>query len=173
MEIKILKLGKLETNCYVLSNDNKVVVIDPAADSTKIIDEIGNKKLVAIIVTHHHPDHVGALEDLVSYFNVPVYDKNNLEEKMYDLDGFSFEVIYTEGHTDDSISLYFYKENAMFVGDFIFKNSIGRTDLGGNSYDMEASIEKIKKYNNIILYPGHGEITNINDEKENNYYFNK
>ena len=61
----------------------------------------------------------------------------------------------------------------MFVGDFIFRNSIGRTDLeGGNYSDMKKSIEKIKKYDgNIVIYPGHGEKRTLQFEKDNNMYF--
>ena len=62
----------------------------------------------------------------------------------------------------------------MFVGDFIFKDNIGRCDLpSGNIEEMKKSIEKIKKYDDdIIIYPGHGEITSLGYEKESNYYFN-
>ena len=61
----------------------------------------------------------------------------------------------------------------MFVGDFVFKDTIGHTDLeGGDFYEMKNSIEKIKKYpKNIILYPGHGEKTDLSYEIENNIYF--
>lgn len=172
MNIKILKLGSLETNCYILKKDNKVIVIDPADEADKIISEIGNDKLIAILVTHHHFDHVGALNDLKKNYKVEVYDKENLEEKEYNLDGFIFEIIYNPGHTDDSITFYFKEEKIMFVGDFIFKNSIGRTDLGGNRSDMLNSLKKIKKYSSITLYPGHGDKTTLDEEKKNNYYFN-
>ena len=60
----------------------------------------------------------------------------------------------------------------MFVGDFIFKGSIGRTDLEYSSVkQMQNSIEKIQKYDNIIIYSGHGEDTTIDDEKNNNMFF--
>lgn len=172
MKIKILKLGELETNCYILRQDHEVIVIDPAAEADKIIKEIGNDKLLGIIITHHHFDHVGALKDLKTNYDTNIYDRNNLEEKNYSLDKFNFDVIYTPGHTDDSISIYFKEEKIMFVGDFIFKNSIGRTDLGGSNIDMKNSIDKMKKYHDITLYPGHGDKTTIDYEKKNNYYFN-
>ena len=54
----------------------------------------------------------------------------------------------------------------MFTGDFLFKESIGRCDLGGNIKDMKDSINKIKKYDkNIIIYPGHGDSTTLGEEK--------
>ena len=84
-----------------------------------------------------------------------------------------FDVIYTPGHTDDSITFYFEKEKVMFVGDFIFKGSIGRLDFGGNETDMKNSLKLIKKYpDDIIIYPGHNESTILGLEK-NNYYFNE
>ena len=63
----------------------------------------------------------------------------------------------------------------MMVGDFIFKNTIGRTDLeGGNIESMMESIRKISLYSKQIrLYPGHGEATTLGDEIQNNYYFKK
>lgn len=172
MDIEILKLGPLETNCYLLKKDNKIIVIDPADELDKIVKAIGNNKLIGIFVTHHHFDHVGALEELKNYYDVLVYDKNNLEEKEYNINDFKFNVIYTPGHTDDSITLYFKEEKIMFVGDFIFKDSIGRTDLGGNINDMKKSLEKIKQYEEVTLYPGHGDKTTLETEKKNNYYFN-
>ena len=62
----------------------------------------------------------------------------------------------------------------MFTGDFIFNSSIGRCDFENSSIDeMKKSILKIKKINkNIILYPGHGDKTTLDKEKQNNFYFN-
>lgn len=172
MGIKILKLGSLKTNCYLLKKDNKILIIDPADEANEIIKEIDKNQLVGILITHNHFDHVGALNDLKSYYDVDIYNKDNLQEKEYDINGFIFKVIYNPGHTDDSISFYFEEDGIMFVGDFIFKDSIGRTDLGGNMDDMLKSIRKIKNYSNITLYPGHGTKTTIDYEKNNNYYFN-
>ena len=71
------------------------------------------------------------------------------------------------------MSFYFKEENIMFVGDFIFKETIGRTDLEtGNMEEMLKSIEMIKEYDDsIILYPGHGPLTTLGYEKLNNIYF--
>lgn len=163
MEITKIVVGELETNCYILSFDNKCLIIDPGDEINKIKEVIGNKKIVGVIITHYHFDHIGAL----NYFNgCLVLDKNNLEEKEYDIDGFKFEIIYTPGHKEDEITIYFKKQKIMFTGDFIFKDKIGRTDLkGGNYKDMLNSLEKIKKYDkNIKIYPGHGGFTYLKEE---------
>lgn len=172
MKIERLILGELDTNCYLLRKNNKVIVIDPADNKEEIINKIGKDKLVGIIITHHHFDHIGAMNELQKHYNVEIYDRNNLNQGINKIDDFIFEVIYTPGHTDDSITIYFEKEKIMFVGDFIFKNSIGRTDLGGNITDMKKSISLMKKYRDITIYPGHGEETNIDYEIKYNYYFN-
>ena len=172
MEVKRIIVGPIRTNCYILNKDKECLIIDPGDEAERIKKEITNK-VIGILITHHHFDHVGALEELKDFYQVPVYDYNNLKEKNYKIGNFNFEVLYTFGHTSDSITFYFKDDKKMFGGDFIFKNSIGRTDLPtGNMKDMLKSIEKLKKYNdNIIIYPGHGENTDLNYEKENNVYF--
>ena len=134
---------------------------------------IGKRKVHAILITHRHFDHVGALEDLVSKYHVPVYDRASLEEKQYQIGPFSFEVIFTKGHSKDSVTYYFKEQNCMFVGDFIFRDTVGRCDLPtGSSEEMDKSIKKIKEYDDsIALYPGHGDETTLGREKQYNLYF--
>jgi glyoxylase-like metal-dependent hydrolase (beta-lactamase superfamily II) len=106
---------------------------------------------------------------MINYY----YDKDNLVEGENKIGCFSFNVIYTPGHKEDLITIYFKKDKAMFCGDFIFKDSIGRWDLdGGNIKDMFKSIDKIKRYDrDITIYPGHGEKTTLGYEMDNNMYF--
>lgn len=174
MKIEFLKLGYLQTNCYFLIKDNKVLLIDPADEFDKIKSKLNNLILVGVIVTHNHFDHVGALNDVLKQYNVKLYNFDSLEEGINKIDDFEFEVIYTPGHTSDSITIYFKEENSMFVGDFIFRDSIGRTDLPtGNYREMLNSINRIKKYPNVEIYPGHGQKTNLEYEKKNNEFFNE
>ena len=163
MKIDRVIVGLLNTNCYILSIGKYCIVIDPGDEYDKIKPFLSNKEVIAIIITHYHFDHIGALE----YFDSnKVLDIRNLEEKNYNIGPFYFNVIYTLGHKEDCITIYFEKEKIMFTGDFIFKNSIGRTDLaGGNDNDMINSINKIKKYDaDIVIYPGHGDKTILGDE---------
>ena len=172
MKIEIVRVGSLECNCYLLILNNKVLVIDPGDEFNKIEKKIGNRMVVGVIITHYHFDHIGALEQFVNKYNVLVYDRNNMNEGIVQIDDFSFEVIYTPGHKEDSITIYFRKDKIMFCGDFIFRDNIGRWDLpGGNLSDMISSIKKIKKYDDdIVIYPGHGEKTSLSYEKNNNMY---
>lgn len=165
MEIKTIQVGYLDTNCYILTKDNECIIIDPGDDFDKIKKEIGNNKVVGCLVTHFHQDHIEALEEVVSYYEVEI-NKESFGK-------FKYETIETPGHTFDSKTFYFYKDKIMFTGDFIFKDGIGRTDLGGNDKDMINSINDFMKYNDdIILYPGHGPSTTLGQEKNNllNYY---
>lgn len=173
MQVRKIKVGYLQTNCYILIENGNCIVIDPGDQYYSIEDQIDNNKLVAILITHRHPDHIGALDKLRDAYNAPVYDISNLEERRYKIADFEFEVIYTKGHTDDSISFWFYNYNFMFSGDFLFYRSIGRTDLEtGNMDEMKKSILKIKEYSDRIkIYPGHGDSTNLGEEKEFNPFF--
>lgn len=160
MEIKKVIVGPLETNCYILKNNNECLVIDPGADFPKIKKEIGENKVVGCLVTHFHQDHIEALEELLSYYNVEINNINN--------NNFNFIILETPGHTFDSRTFYFPKEKIMFCGDFLFKNGIGRTDLGGNQKDMINSLHEIEKYDDeITIYPGHGPSTTLGQEKRN------
>lgn len=164
MNIKIIPVGYLKTNCYILTKNNKTIVIDPGDEGEKIINEIDGD-IIGIIITHHHFDHVGALKTLKTKYNVPVIDYNN----QLVLSPFNYHIIETKGHSDDSITIYFKEDKIMFCGDFIFKESIGRTDLPtGNMEEMKKSIKNILKYDEEIkVYPGHYENTTLKEEKGN------
>lgn len=170
MVIEILKLGSLETNCYVLKNGNHALIIDPADEADKIIASIEGYILDGVLITHYHFDHISALSEIKEKYNPNIYDYN-LEEKEYQIGKFKFNIIHTKGHTLDSVTFYFKEDKIMFTGDFIFKGTIGRTDLNGSNIEMIKSIEKIKKYPNAKIYPGHGDITYLDIEKNSNYYF--
>ena len=78
-----------------------------------------------------------------------------------------FEVLYTPGHTMDSICLYDQEEGILFSGDTLFCGSYGRTDLGGSLEDMKASLSKLFRLpQDTRVLPGHGEDTTIGDEQQ-------
>ena len=173
MEIKRVVTGTLDENCYILIKDDKCLIVDPGADYNKIKEEIGNNKVLGVLITHSHFDHIGALRNFLTKRSIKIFKKSNLEEKEYIVGDFEFKCIYTPGHSKDSVSFFFPESNAMFVGDFIFEGSIGRVDLpGGSKEEMDVSIKKfIDLSEDYILYPGHGEKTTLDNEKETNPYF--
>ena len=129
MNIKIIRTGFLDENCYLLIKNGKCLIIDPGADFFVIKKEIGELKPVGVLITHSHFDHIGALEETIKTYDIKVYNRSNLKEEETTIDCFCFSTIYTPGHSSDSICFYFKESDDVFVGDFIFKNSVGRWDL--------------------------------------------
>ena len=162
--LEIVIVGDLQENCYILTLDGDTYLIDPGDEAEKIEKYLKDKKVKSILITHHHFDHVGALE----YFE----KKYNLKHNEFNDD--KYEVIKNPGHTSDSISFYFKNLGIIFCGDFIFQNSIGRMDLPtGSSFEMKKSLDMISRYDDdIVLYPGHGDKTTLGEEKKYfSYYF--
>lgn len=166
IKLEKLEVGPLQTNCYFIIKEEDLIIVDPGDDFEVINQKIGNLKLKAIFITHDHFDHVGALEELLSVYNVPVNPSN--------ISNFNYEIISTPGHTKDSITFYFKEEGIMFTGDFLFLGTIGRTDLPtASNEEMKQSLKEIKQYpDETIIYPGHGEETTLGDEKKlfNSYF---
>ena len=156
MQIERIVVGALATNCYLVTCNDKTIIIDPGDEGEKIIAACENKKVVGVLITHHHFDHVTALKQIEKHFGIK-------ESTM--VPGFDFEIIKTPGHTSDSLS--FPSEKVLFSGDFLFYHSIGRTDLEtGDDKEMQESLEKIKTYpDDITVYPGHGKSTTLGEEK--------
>lgn len=173
MKVQKIVCGYLEENCYVITNDNKdALIVDPGDEASKIMKYIKSNELVvrAILITHYHFDHIGALEELKEETGAKVIDYESKENPR--VHGFNFEIIKTPGHTDDSVSFYFREENILFAGDFIFKESIGRYDFENSSFtDMQKSIAWIREQDKELkIYPGHGESTTLKYELKNNEF---
>ena len=172
MQVEKLVTGYLQENCYILIKGDECLVIDPGSDYPFIKNRIEDKKVVGILLTHSHFDHIGAVDDLVKDYKVDVYSYKNLDEGNKIISKFNFDVILTPGHSSDSITFYFKEDKIMFTGDFLFKENIGRCDLPtGNISVMKKSLNKIKTYDDeITIYPGHGEMSTLKYEKDNNQY---
>ncbi len=174
MEITKVITGVLDENCYIIKEKETCLVVDPGADFPKIKDAINERKVLGVLITHSHSDHIGALRNFLTNKKIKIFKKSNLvDNENVEIGDFNFKPIFTPGHSSDSVSFYFEDSNTLFSGDFLFKNTIGRTDLPtGNQNEMMTSIEKIKEYDkNMIIYPGHGDETTLDDEINNNMFF--
>ena len=172
MKVETVIVGQLETNCYLLDIDNHVLIIDPGDEYEKIMNSVGSRTIDGVLITHGHFDHIGAKD---KFDKNDIYDFSNLKEGIITIGKFNFEVIYTPGHKEDLISFYFDKEKLLFCGDFIFYESIGRTDLdGGNILDMYVSLKKTDRFSDdVVIYPGHGRSTDFKHERKYNMFLNR
>ena len=196
MLIKIIPVGQLETNCYIVTDENTLdcAVIDPGDESNTILDylEMNHLKCRAVLLTHGHYDHVGAVDAIAEETGAAVYmnerdDTRHAADphlpytlkangKSYDdgdvieLGGLRFEVIATPGHTPGGVTLRC--EDALFTGDTLFKGSCGRTDLPGGNMEQELkSLRRICELpGDYEVYPGHMDSSTLEREREFNYY---
>ncbi|MCL2227365.1 MAG: MBL fold metallo-hydrolase [Oscillospiraceae bacterium] len=196
MLIKTLPVGMLGTNCYVVTDEKtlKCAIIDPGGDSNTILDYIESNKLVpeAILLTHGHFDHHMALEAVMDATGAPAYinkndatdggpsDQHKLDDggklqwysegNVIAIGGLEITVFETPGHSPGSVTLKC--ENALFTGDTLFRDSCGRTDLGGGS--MEILLASLKRLSDLDgdyeIYPGHAESSTLSRERKFNYY---
>ncbi|WP_026906692.1 MBL fold metallo-hydrolase [Paucisalibacillus globulus] len=165
MNIKSFSLGPLGTNCYILYKGNKAVIIDPGAEGEKVMKWLSTNKLqpLAILLTHAHFDHIGAVDLLRNSYDIKVYMHKDeklwlenpslngsllfigeeivtsapdvlLESGPLMLESFKFEVFHTPGHSPGSVSFLMHQEKLIISGDVLFKRGIGRTDLPGGDY---------------------------------------
>ncbi|MGN1333575.1 MAG: MBL fold metallo-hydrolase [Anaerovoracaceae bacterium] len=175
MKIKRYVGGSLESNGYIISNRSKgsCYIIDPGYEPKKFIDYIEDEglKLLGIILTHHHYDHVGGASRIRDYFVVPVMmhekdafvykgtvDRQFSDGDVLNLDGETLQIFNTPGHTRGSICILSEKSKVVFTGDTIFDTDLGRTDLEDGSPDeMKESCRNVidRWSNEYTIYPGH------------------
>ena len=173
MDIKCVVTGYLDENCYVLIKDGKCLIVDPGDEYLKIKEAIGDNQVLGVLITHQHADHIGALRNFLTKRSIKIFKSSNIDDGMhFDIADFHFQGFHTPGHSKDSVTFYFEDEEAMFVGDFIFKESVGRTDLpGGSPEELQESLKWLLTYDDsIMLYPGHYDSTTIGYERKNNPY---
>lgn len=192
MNILTLQLGPLSTNCYLVCEGGVCAVIDPGASAPKILQRVQEAQCAigAILLTHAHFDHTGALRALHSVLPaVPIYvherDSDNRHNMSYDhlvytdtyaegdcirVGTLEFSVLETPGHTPGSVCLRC--GDALFSGDTLFSGSCGRVDFeGGSSEQMHASLRRLGTLEgNLNVLPGHGEATTLERERRANPY---
>ncbi len=181
----------------------EMLIVDPGASAAKLAEIMEEEKLnpVAILLTHGHFDHAGGAEELAEHFHIPIYaeehEKETLEtpglnlsgwegkerafhadrylrdEQEIDLAGFHIRVLFTPGHTVGGCCYFFAYQNAVFAGDTLFAQSVGRTDFpkGSASQLLRAIKEKLMALpDDVTVYTGHNDITTIGTERMYNPY---
>ena len=193
INIRTLPLGAYQTNCYMVWADtaDTCVVIDPGFEPDTVLLEAKRqgKTIEAILLTHGHFDHVGAVRDIAAETDCKVYlCENDLamptqltagplyytdlygEGDVLKLAGLSIKVLHTPGHTPGSVCLQC--EDSIFSGDTLFWGSCGRTDLPGGSWStIQKSLKRLAGLSgDFKVYPGHGDSTTLSFERKMNPY---
>jgi glyoxylase-like metal-dependent hydrolase (beta-lactamase superfamily II) len=204
---KLLAVGLLEVNCYILGDEEtkEAVVIDPGGDEAEILDVLQHHGLTLkyIIDTHGHFDHVDANQPLKDATGAQIAihaadalmlskpsmealfftgnrlrtseaDINLNEGDMLTFGPYRLKVLHTPGHTPGGISLVMEDHPLVYVGDTLFAGSIGRTDFPGGDFNTLIQGVRQKLFplgDHFTVYPGHGPVTTIGQERKYNPFF--
>ena len=192
LKIHSLTLGMYQTNTYIIHEENSkgCCVIDPGYEADAILRkcEALGLNVEAILLTHGHFDHVGAVRDLAADTGCRVFACAGDEQlppmftggKLYVTDryeegtilniaGLYIRVLHTPGHTPGSVCLLV--DDVIFSGDTLFAGSCGRTDIGGSWTEIQASLKRLSLLEgDFTVYPGHGESTTLAAERRYNPY---
>ena len=200
MIIRKLVVGPIASNCYIVGSEStkEGMIIDPGADADEILRNVEKLGLTIklIVLTHRHPDHVGAaaqvkkalgvdvathaecaqyLPQSPSYMYEPPYEGAPKPERILnggdsiDIGELHFTVLHTPGHTPCGISLL--GEGVVFTGDTLFNYGIGRYDLIDGDYHqlMDSIHTKLMVLpDDTVIYPGHGPDSTIGTERRAN-----
>lgn len=190
MGIVQIPVGNMQNFSYIIydENDRVGVVIDPSWDLEKIFQFLEKNKISAkyIINTHTHFDHVLGNDQIAEITNAPIIqhekstiknDRSVREGEIINVGKMELEVLYTPGHSEDSICLIVNKES-IITGDTLFVGNIGRIDLPGSSpenmYDSLSRVSKLE--GSLVVYPGHNygitSTSTILNERTNNPMLN-
>ncbi len=194
MNVKVMQVGPLGTNCYILEDEagREAAVIDPGGDAPEIIRALEGAEVRYILLTHGHYDHTGGAAALLEAFpKAALYiheaDFREADTALFPLrtqvsgvnfygegDRISFgggiEVLHTPGHSEGSVTLRW--GNLLLCGDTLFAGSCGRTDFpGGSVPKMLASLRRLGELEgDFQILPGHMEASTLEAERRHNPY---
>ena len=192
IQIHTWTLGLYQTNCYIVhaEGSKSCVVIDPGYDANTILGRAAllGLEVEAILLTHGHFDHVGAVAALAADTDCRVFLKEEelslpaamtagplfytdlYEGGSLTIAGMDIRILHTPGHTPGSVCLLI--GDAMFSGDTLFAGSMGRCDFpGSNLMDMRQSLKKLRALpGDYRVFPGHAEATTLEFERKTNPY---
>ena len=202
LAVESFVLGPAEENCYLVRTEQgapEAVVVDPGDDAEQLRSALsrGGARCAAILVTHCHWDHLGAVADLAEATGAPVYMSRveapvleaaddfyaplgmhvrpytpnvRLEgDETFEAAGIELQTITVPGHSPGHLA--FHAEGCLFSGDVLFAGGVGRTDLpGGDWATLLASIRALLERfpPETVVYPGHGPSTTLGAERSRN-----
>lgn len=197
MDVHRLPLPPLGANCYLLQKGDAGLIVDPGGDAGLVVSACKDLGLVpqAVLLTHGHFDHVGAVAELLDAWpGLELWchsgDLTESDEQLFplprllggrtprllqegqvlDLAGLEVQILHTPGHSAGSCC--FLVEGCLFTGDTLFRFSMGRTDLpGGDAQEMARSLGRLAALEgDLTVYPGHDAPTTLDHERAHNPY---
>ena len=186
-----LPLGVYQANCYIIREENSTscCVLDPGGEAKKVLEfmQVRDLTLDAILLTHGHFDHVGAVKELHEATGCKVYlcaedlsmpakwtagdlfyTDTYTEGDVLELSGLTIRILHTPGHTPGSVCLLV--DDTLYTGDTLFARSCGRTDLPGG--DSQVILRSLRRLNDLegeyTVCPGHSGSTTLSLEREYN-----
>jgi len=201
-EVRSFTVGMVQENSYIVRADpesSRAVIVDPGDEAERLLEGAAalGVEIEAILLTHTHFDHIGAVAPVARATGAPVYCPSIEQPILADvmrwvppgfgpfesyqadhtlaggehlsLAGMEIEVIFTPGHSPGHLTYAF--DGALLSGDVLFQGSVGRVDLpGGDWATLEQSIEGLVRSHpaETIVYPGHMGVTTLGRELETN-----
>jgi len=195
LKINYKAFGILQTNCYLISNDNEILIIDPGHNATDWVLNNVDKRAICILNTHGHYDHVYSNSAIKEYLKIPlIIHKDDSEllntddfevslpkskpditfenDQEFCIGSFKFKAIHLPGHSHGTSIFDF--GNFIVTGDFVMPGTVGRYNL--HTSDKQKKYASLKKYveryekqenqSEIMIYSGHGEPFSLADSLE-------
>jgi glyoxylase-like metal-dependent hydrolase (beta-lactamase superfamily II) len=181
MEARIEQVASA-VNCWIVGDDEEVIVIDPGTDAVAVLDAVGDREVVAVICTHGHDNHVLAAPEVAERDEAPVAlhaadrmdwrlvhpdmppDIDIAHGGVFEVADVVLEVLHTPGHSPGSVSLYCQELESVFTGDTV--SVAGPCPHEGSFEDFPAQLAAIGEHlldlpPDTAVLPGHGESTTI------------
>jgi len=204
LEVEMLTVGQVAENCFLVRRPgaDKLLIVDPGDEAERILAAVAatGAEVEAILITHCHFDHVGAVTPVAAATGAPVYcpeieapvladimsyvpwpgfgpfesyeaDETVAGGEALNLAGLELDVLFTPGHSPGHVTYAVRGEDALFSGDVLFRESVGRVDLpGGDGPTLLASIGSLLEAypDEAAVYPGHMGTTTLGAERASN-----